>query len=182
MKKFYKITDPKVAAEIAAILTKRVEFVQKWIDYAASLGFADARITKGTSCFVELEFKGFAASHEQFHSIDRKVYKFLTNIRGSDLKEYSVWGVRKSNKKAYREFLEGAPYDPKEILTLVELQGKLVKNFSPLHGVCAAYRDDENVVFATADFMPFGNDEPVEILDGIAEEILESEFLAMQGL
>lgn len=181
MKKFYKITDSKVAVDIAAILAKRIEFCQKWIDYAASLGFADARITKGSSCFVELEFKGFVASQEQFHSVDKDKYKFLTNIRGNDLKEYSVWGVRKSNKKAYREFLEGAPFDPKEILTLVELQGKLVKDFSPLHGVCAAHSANEVVIFATADFMPFGDGE-VKVKDGLALEILESEFLALQGL
>lgn len=180
MKKFYKITDSKLAAEIAKILAKRVEFVQKWIDYATSLGFADARITKGSSCFVELEFKGLIASHEQFHSVDRDKYKFLTNMRGNDLKECSVWGVRKSNKKAYKEFLEGAPYDPKKILTLVELQGKLVKDFSPLHGVCAAHSAKDEVIFATDYFIPFTDGE-VKVLDGIAEEILESEFLALQG-
>lgn len=182
MPKFYKIIDTKVAAEIAAILEGRIEFVQKWIDYAQKLGFSDARITKGSSCFMELEFKGFTATQEQFHSIDRDIYKFLSNIRGSDFKEYSVWGVRKSNKKAYKEFLASAPCNPSEILTLVDLQAKLLKDYSPIHGVCAAHITDEGIVFSTGIFSPLVGQNTINLHENIAEEIPQSQYLAMQGL
>lgn len=176
MKGFYKVTDLDVAKEIANILASRREFISKWIEFAHSRGFADARITKGSSSFVELEFKGFAATHEQFHSVDRDVYKFLTNIRGADYTEYSVWGVRKSNKKAYQEFLNTAPYEPNEILTMVEVQEKLVEQYSPIHGVGEVHEIGEQIIFGVGGMFP------VEVKKGVAEQILESEFLAMQGL
>lgn len=175
MSKYFKVTNAVVAAEIKEILDSRVTFIQKWIDYAKSFGFADARITKGQTSFVELEFKGFVATQEQFQSIDRKTYKFLTNIRGNNFKEYSVWGVRRSNKKAYKTFLDGAPYQPNEILTLVDLQEKLVKNYSPLHGVGETHQVNDVIIFGVGGICP------VEVKEGIAEPILESEFLALLG-
>lgn len=175
MSNYFKITDATVAAEVKAILDSRVTFLQNWINYAKSLGFANAYVTKGQTCFVELEFKGFVATQEQFQSIDRAVYKFLKNIRGGNLKEYSVWGFRRSNKKAYKEFLDGAPYQPNEILTLVDLQEKLVKNYSPLHGVGETHQVGDVIIFGVGGICP------VEVKDGIAEPILESEFLALLG-
>nr|WP_314367316.1 hypothetical protein [uncultured Acinetobacter sp.] len=175
MSNYFKITDATVAAEVKAILDSRVMFLQNWINFAKSLGFANAYVTKGQTSFVELEFIGFVATQEQFQSIDRAVYKFLKNIRGKNLKEYSVWGFRRSNKKAYKAFLEGAPYQPNEILTLVDLQEKLVKNYSPLHGVGETHQVNDVIIFGVGGICP------VEVKEGIAEPILESEFLALLG-
>ena len=176
MSNFYKLTDPTLTAEIIAILDERVAFVKKWHEYAVSLGFDHASITKGNNSLCELQFKGFAATHEQFNSVDKEAYRFVKNKRDGNYKEYSVWDFRRSNKKAYKNFVESAPFDPKVVLTLEVLQQKLVKDYSPVHGVGETHKVGDEIIFGVGGLLP------VAVKEGIAKQILKSEFLALQGL
>ena len=177
MRKFYKVIDKDVIENIKIAFQQEKAFKNQWNDYAKSIGFEAAGVKNCEFPYGEVNFVGFVASKEQFHDVDRDVFKFITAIKRDDS---TIWMYKKGNKKQYAEFLANAPYPPEYKVDLSVATDSLIKNHLPIAGMHElVLTSDGDVYFSTGCLMNLTN---VTVVPERSIEVKQSEFFLAQGL